>query len=150
MVLKLTGIILIAGILGFGCRENSDIVLSEEIIEENEGISWNHNDFEAGLNQAAEEEKYLMVNFHADWCGWCQRMDSDTFADPEVVGFADNFVNVKIDTQEDQRVAQQYNVRGLPTTVFLDYDGGVVENVSGYRESEDFLEIMEGVLQGSQ
>jgi Thioredoxin domain-containing protein len=55
-----------------------------------------------------------LTDFYADWCGPCKTQDpilEDLEADYEDVEFA------KVDVDEEQDVANQYQVRSLPTLV---------------------------------
>ena len=40
-----------------------------------------------------------MVDFWAEWCGWCHHLDTTTYVDPTVVKLAHDFVAVKVDTE---------------------------------------------------
>jgi len=42
--------------------------------------------------QAANENKKVMIIFHASWCGWCHRMDSIMNMPETRAFFTDNFV----------------------------------------------------------
>src|SRR4051812_21578649 len=38
-----------------------------------------------GYEKAIKENKIVLVDAYTDWCGWCKKMDRDTYANPEVI-----------------------------------------------------------------
>jgi thioredoxin-related protein len=109
-----------------------------------EEIYWRYNLAEA-LKLAAQEKKPLMVDFYATWCGWCRKLDSDVYTDPDVRRLAARFISVKVDTDQYKEEAKRYRVGGLPTIVFLDSSGAEVQRIGGYQPKEAFCQIMEQV-----
>jgi thiol-disulfide isomerase/thioredoxin len=64
--------------------------------------TWHHmNDFEAAKALASREGKPLLVDFEADWCVWCKRLDYHTYPDAEVVAALSKFTCVKINNEFD-------------------------------------------------
>jgi thiol-disulfide isomerase/thioredoxin len=88
-------------------------------------IKWEKG-FEAALGKAKAAGKPVLVDFWAEWCAWCHRLDQSTYVDPWVVRKAQAFVAVKVDTEgsrKEQAIAERYEVRTLPTIVFLSPEG---------------------------
>src|SRR5688572_14422721 len=47
-----------------------------------EDIKWeNWND---GYSKAVKQKKIALVDCYTDWCGWCKRMDKDTYAKEDI------------------------------------------------------------------
>ena len=113
------------------------------------GIRW-EKPFEAALRRAKSEGKPMMVDFWAEWCSWCQRLDQTTYVDPRVVKLSADFVTVKVNTEGGPReaaVADRYNVDSLPTIMFLSPAGHPILRLSGYQGPGQFPETMETARQ---
>ncbi len=108
------------------------------------GVRW-QRDFDAAQRAARHDQKPLMVDFFASWCGWCKRLDQSTYVDPEVVRLSEDFVAVKVDTEGRSRetaLAARYDVASLPTILFLSPGGNVLLRVDGYQGPGAFPETM--------
>ena len=108
-------------------------------------ISWEHN-FKTALEKAKTDQRPLMVDFYTEWCGWCKKLDSDTYSDPKVGDISKNFICVKVDADKNHDDAAKYQIQGYPTIIFLDYEGNIAERVVGYRNAGDFADVMNSVL----
>ncbi len=104
-------------------------------------VSW--QEFADGKRQAETSGKKLMVYFRTDWCGYCTRMEETTFGDEEVIRFLEKrFVPVKVDAEEEQKLAAAFQVRSYPTSWFLTSDGEKILFLPGYAPSEPFLHVL--------
>ena len=112
-------------------------------------IKWERN-FEEALKKARKAGKPIVVDFWADWCGWCHRLDRTTYVDPSVVRIAQDFVAVKIDTEGSRKeldVAIRYHVTSLPTIVFLSPEGRQIYRLNGFQGPGQFPRTLEAALE---
>jgi len=79
-------------------------------------------------------------DFYADWCGPCKTQDP--ILDEVESEFGDRVEFEKIDVDENQDVANQYQVRSIPTLV-VENDDGVVERFVGVTQREDIEAALE-------
>jgi len=114
-------------------------------------IRWEKN-FDAALRKAKSSGMPLLVDFWAEWCAWCHRLDQSTYVDPWVVRKARAFVAVKIDTEgsrKEQQIAEKYQVRTLPTIVFLSPEGRQLLRVP-FQGPGQFPNTLDAALQAAR
>ena len=81
-----------------------------------------------------------LKDFYADWCGPCKTQDPILEDLEEEWG--DRVEFEKVDVDENQDVANEYQVRSIPTIVVED-DDGVVERFVGVTQAEDLEDAFE-------
>lgn len=110
-----------------------------------ESIRW-ASSFEAALREAKATRRPLMVDFYTDWCGWCKKLDAETYTDARVVAQARSFVSVKVNAErEGAQLARQYRVSSYPNIVFMNENGLVIDRFAGYLPGEGFAAAMGNV-----
>lgn len=127
-------------------------------------INWISWEEAVQLSQTDAQPKKIFVDVYTDWCGWCKKMDKDTFQNPKVSQYMqDNFYMVKMDAEGKDPIQYQGKTfkfvpsgrRGYhelaaallqgkmsyPTVVFLDEDFNMLSPVPGYQKVEPFMQI---------
>jgi hypothetical protein len=106
-----------------------------------EVVRW--HTYEDGLRLAAESGKPVFIDFSAEWCRYCKKMDAETFADPRIAALLnEHFVPVAVDTDHERAPAQKFGVTSLPTFWFLESDGRPIDHLGGFVEADIFRHVL--------
>ena len=81
----------------------------------------------------------VLVDFWAAWCGPCRAIAPAI--DEIARDYAGRLKVVKLDTDENQEIAIQYQVMNIPT-LLLFKDGKVVERLMGARPKAAMIEVI--------
>ena len=81
-----------------------------------------------------------LKDFHADWCGPCKTQDPILEEIEEEWG--DRFALEKVNVDEEQDIANEYQVRSLPNLI-VENEDGIVERFVGVTQREDIEDALE-------
>ena len=117
-------------------------------------IKWAKS-LDSALATAKKTHRLVMVDFYTDWCGWCKKLDKDTFSNPVIAEILNNkYYAVKFDAEGKEPVTFQgrkfvndgslgkthqlayallQGKLGYPTVVFLTASSELITPVSGYK-----------------
>lgn len=113
-----------------------------------EKIPW-HTDWKSASAAARKANKPIMIDFYTDWCGWCKKLDKDTYSDQRVAELLKkNFVALKLNAEKSGRqLAQKYRVTGYPTILFVNAEGQVIDRIGGYKPPKPFADDLKRILE---
>jgi thiol:disulfide interchange protein DsbD len=140
---KLICLIILSTLCLISCtkpQQQTPVNISSED-SKNEGIAWIY-DLNQGLALAESSNKPLMVDFMASWCSWCKKLDKEVYSRTDLIEASKKFVCVKVDTDRFGDISSKYGVTGLPTIIFMNKKGEIIDKMTGYRPGEDFLKAM--------
>ena len=87
----------------------------------------NIDDFNAALTTSAAQGKPVMLDFYADWCTYCLKMEDYTFSDPGVqqalAGVTLLQADVTANDAEDLALLNHFNLFAPPAILFFGADG---------------------------
>lgn len=81
-----------------------------------------------------------LIDFYADWCGPCKQMNPIL---EELDEERDEVDIRKVDVDDEQDVANEYDVRSLPTIVILDDDDTPVERFVGVTQKDELAAALD-------
>ena len=113
------------------------------------------------LELTAREPRILIIDVYTDWCGWCKRMDADTFSNKEIAATLNrDFYPVKLNAEGKDSIVIGDNSykfvdngrRGYhelaaivtkgrlsyPTISVVDERGRVLNAYPGYKDADQF------------
>ncbi|SCX55827.1 protein-disulfide reductase DsbD [Nitrosospira sp. Nsp1] len=164
MIALLTGIALLVGVLS-GSRDilqplsKISIAAVDASGKKQDVAQTDHLPFQRVKSVAEFEQhvlqsrnKYVMVDFSADWCISCKEMERFTFSDSQVQSRLKDVVLLQVDvtdgTPDDMALLKRFKLFGPPGILFLDREGREVPGIRliGYQDKESFLKILNAIL----
>lgn len=106
-------------------------------------------DVEREVAAAQQRNQPVFLDFYADWCVDCVRLERTTFQDPRVIQAMSEVHLLKADvtanSSEHRDLMRAFNLFGPPAMIFYDADGSELRNrrAVGYMNAERFLEHVE-------
>lgn len=111
------------------------------------------NDLETAVVRANKAGKPAMLDFYADWCVECLRMERNTFFEPGIQTLFEQIQPLQADVTQndetDQAVMDKYDIIGPPAILFFDRQGREMRayRLVGYFEPDEFAEHLTRVLE---
>ncbi len=128
-------------------------------LHEEGGLVW--LDFNKGYELSKKKNKIMLVDVYTDWCGWCKRMDRDTYAKRDVVDIINkDFIAIKFNPELNgsyifegkkyngkqlEALISNYQLSGYPTTIFMYPKEKKTSVIGGYHNADNFKGILASV-----
>lgn len=93
--------------------------------------------------EVLKSEQVVLIDFYADWCGPCRMMAPIIDGIAEEMG--DEIKVRKINVDDNQDLAMEYDVMSIPTIVIVKH-GKAVKNFVGVRDENEIKEGIKEIL----
>ena len=109
-------------------------------------------DFDAAVEESARHGKSVMLDFYADWCTYCIKMEDYTFSDPEVQQALSDVTLLQADVTandaNDLALLNHFDLFAPPAILFFGADGAERADyrLIGYLDAKDFLAHLKGAI----
>ena len=110
------------------------------------------DDLESALVQSSASGKPAMLDFYADWCVECIRMERNTFPEDSVQALLEQIQPLQADVtpndEIDQALMKQFGIIGPPAILFFDRRGKEMRSyrLIGYFKPAEFSEHLQRVV----
>ncbi|TAI49749.1 thioredoxin [Flagellimonas allohymeniacidonis] len=94
----------------------------------------------SSFSKIINSNERVLIDFYADWCGPCKMLAPILNQVKEELG--DDIKIYKIDVDKNPRIANKYQVRGVPT-LLLFKDGKTVWRQSGVLQKKDLVDVIQ-------
>ncbi len=109
-------------------------------------------DFNAAMQKSAAAGKPVMLDFYADWCTYCLKMEQYTFPDPRVRQELANVTLLQADVTKnddiDIALLNHFKLYAPPAIMFFGVDGQErrEHRLVGFLDADAFLEHVQKAL----
>jgi len=104
-----------------------------------------------------------LVDAYTDWCGWCKKMDRDTYTNSDIIkALNKDFIVIKFNPELENIVYEldgnkitgrelfgqltQGKSTGFPTTYFIQPNKKQIQIAAGYLAPNDFMKVLAQAL----
>lgn len=106
-------------------------------------IAW-RKDLKQAAAEAAKTGKPILVQFTAEWCGYCHKMLDETYSNSEVIRQVnESFIPLVLDADEHARLVEAIGVSAFPTTVIISPQLDVEGKIEGFHRAPSFTQRIE-------
>ncbi len=104
------------------------------------------------LDKAQKDHKLVFVDMYADWCAPCKVMDEELYMNDDFSAIINkDFISYKVNVEKGNgsHLGTIFSVDVLPTILFLDAEGNVLQRSDGALSHSKFLEMAARAVEAS-
>ncbi|MBI5062097.1 MAG: thioredoxin family protein [Desulfatitalea sp.] len=116
-------------------------MVTRSMAEPASAVAW--QDYEAAQKSAQGQSRKFLLYFYTDWCGYCRKLEKETFSDKTVADYLNNnFIPVRINSEKMPKLAGRFGVSGVPDLRFVSPKGEDIARWPGYIEASKLLPML--------
>ncbi len=92
------------------------------------------------FQQTIQDQKPVLVDFHATWCGPCKQMTPILKSVKDRIG--DKATIIKVDVDQNPSAARQFDIQGVPTLILFK-NGKILWRQSGVVPPQTLIAVLE-------
>lgn len=93
--------------------------------------------------EVTDSKNPVIIDFYADWCGPCKMM-APVFEELSKE-YEKKLKFMKLDTEEESTLAQQFGVRSIPTLIII-HRGAEVDRIVGFVPKDSLKKSIDAIL----
>jgi uncharacterized protein YyaL (SSP411 family) len=123
-------------------------------------LDW--QEWNEGFIAANSQQKIALIDVYTDWCGWCKRMDKNTYENAQIIDkINSHFVPIKFNPEKKgnyvvgndtfsgrqlEMALSQNKKSGYPTTFFYLPTKNAMIQRAGYMDANSFGKLLDEMI----
>ena len=108
------------------------------------GVHFLDLSLEEATEQAASQDKLILIDLYTDWCVPCKQLDKHIFQDSAIGQFVNaRFISLRKDAEADdgKAIMERYGIlESYPTVLLLSAQGNEIDWLIGLYSKEDYFQ----------
>jgi thioredoxin-related protein len=111
-------------------------------------IAWFEGTVEEAFTLASSERRPLFLYWGAEWCPPCHYLKKKIFTTPEFIDKSREFITVYLDgdTERAQVLGERLDVKGYPTVIIFNADGGEVMRMPSSVPPQQYADLLDAAM----